>query len=81
MLETFRVILFFPDGYWMEEGRVPSLEEAVKLAHRITQRPAVALGIIARVIITDDDDYTCFEWVNGKGVTLPPPEELRDGGR
>jgi hypothetical protein len=79
MEETFRVVLFFPDGYWMEEANGLPAEQAVKLAHSITQRPAVALGIIARVIITDSDDILVFEWKFGQGVTFPPRAE--SGGR
>lgn len=45
---------------------------AVEKAKSLTTRPAVALGIIARVIITDGGDNCCFEWINGKGVTFPP---------
>jgi hypothetical protein len=79
--DTFRVVIYFPDGFWTEEGRDLSAEEAVKLAKRITQRPAVALGIIARVIITDPDDYCVFDWRNGQGVVFPPREVVNDGGR
>lgn len=71
-METFTVYLFFPNGDWNMEGNGLSAEDAIKLAKRITQRPAVLLGIIARVIVTDADDYTVFDWRNGKGVVFPP---------
>jgi hypothetical protein len=39
-------------------------------------------GIIRRIIITDEDDFTVFEWRYGEGVTYPLRNEcLRDGGR
>ena len=32
-------------------------------------------GSINRIIITDGDDYTVFEWKRGAGITWPLPEE------
>ena len=73
-MERFRVVIFFPGETWHEEGSNLTAEEAVTLSKRITQRPAAALGIIARIIITDADDYCVFEWKHGQGVTFPPRE-------
>jgi hypothetical protein len=79
MADTFRVVIFFPDEFWHEEANGLSAEEAIKLAYRITQRPAVALGIIARIIVTDPDDYCVFEWKHGQGVTFPTREQINEG--
>ena len=33
-------------------------------------------GEYARVIITDGNDFTNAEWINGEGLTYPTEEEL-----
>jgi hypothetical protein len=68
----FSVALFFPDSY-RYEARHLDAEAAVMLARNCTERPAALAGWIKRVIITDADDYTCFEWTFGQGVTFPRP--------
>ena len=69
----FSVWLFFPDppGGYFAEARWINAEEAVKLAKECTERPAAKLGMIAKIIITDAADCTCFEWLAGKGVVYP----------
>ena len=66
----FAVVWFDPDGYWTREAGGLDAETAVHLARDLTLRPAAELGMIARVIITDSDDCTCFEWRRGLGVTF-----------
>jgi hypothetical protein len=51
---------------------VVDAETAVTTAKRVTDSPAAQLGVVARVIITDGGDFTCFEWRAGEGVTFPP---------
>lgn len=60
-----------PDGYSHAERRFIDARTAVELAQSLTLRPAVRLGVIRRVIITDGGDFTVFEWQLGKGVTFP----------
>lgn len=72
MTNEFTVWIFFPDGTHIPEGEWLEAEEAARLAHDVTRRPAAKVGIISRVIITDGGDFTCFEWIHGKGVTFPP---------
>ncbi len=68
----FSVYWFDPEGLsYLEKGFLPA-RAAVELAKSLTTRPAVVLGIISRVIITDGGDHTVFEWKNGQGVTYPP---------
>jgi hypothetical protein len=56
--------------------------EAVEAVYHYTHNVAArALGITERVIITDGDDYCCFEWKRGEGITFPPEEELEDAAR
>jgi hypothetical protein len=43
----------------------------VRLAKVLSQWPAASgKNKIARIIITDDGDCTCFEWKAGEGVTF-----------
>jgi hypothetical protein len=70
--EEFSVWLFFPDdGYHCERALIGA-EAAVKLAAECSRRPAAIAGFIRRIIITDGDDFTCFEWIFGEGVVFPP---------
>jgi hypothetical protein len=70
----FSVFQFFPDGSYEALRRFVDAKTAVEIARSYTlpTRPAVVAGIIQRVIVTDGDDYCCFEWKNGEGVTFPP---------
>lgn len=79
MADEYSVCQFF-DGDWYEYVRRDvSLGEAVKVAHHYTRSVGARLGTTKRVIITDGDDYTVFEWKLGEGVTFPP--EARGLGR
>jgi hypothetical protein len=71
MPESFAVVLFFPDGSYVYERRGLDAESAVKLAKECSERPAATIGMIARIIITDDGDHTVFEWKYREGVTWP----------
>jgi hypothetical protein len=70
MNEMFDVWQWFPDGSHERVGQRLGPKEAVELAHSYTVRPAAKIGIIQRVTIVDSDDYTCFEWKYGEGVTF-----------
>jgi len=72
-MRQFSVWWFDPEGYSHPEKCFVDAETAVRTAWSLTERPAVKLGIIARVIITDGGDCTCFEWKHGIGVTYPQP--------
>lgn len=71
----FSVFQFFPDETYECVGVHMDAENAVKQAHSYTTRPAAMIGVIRRVIITDADDYCCFEWKYGEGVTFPKRED------
>jgi hypothetical protein len=67
----------FSVWWWDREGnqhcemRGATAENAVRSAHRLSEGPASkALGIVDRVIITDGEDFTNFEWIKGRGVTF-----------
>lgn len=73
MSEEFSVVLYFPTGDYLYERRNLDAETAVRLAKKCTQRPAAFAGLVPRIIITDGEDNTVFEWKHGEGVTFPPP--------
>ena len=78
MPELFDVWQFFPDDWHEKVGDHLPAKEAVELARSYTVRPAAVIGVIQRVIITDDGDNTVFEWQFGKGVTFPLSKDLPD---
>ena len=66
----FSVVQFFDDGGYEYIRRFVSANEAIEAARGYTTSVAANLGFVRRVIITDGDDYTNFEWVYGKGITF-----------
>jgi hypothetical protein len=71
MSHHYHVYQFFPDDTSERILSYATAEEAVVCAKSRTQYPAALIGIIRRIIITDDGDHTCFEWQHGRGVTFP----------
>jgi hypothetical protein len=53
------------DGYYHRIESFVAAERAVEAARHLTELSP------ARVIITDGDDYACFEWTRDAGVTFP----------
>lgn len=74
-MNEFSVWQFFEDGSQEKVRDHVSAEEAVTAARHYTDNLACKLGITRRVIITDGDDFTVFEWLHGKGVVFPTPEQ------
>jgi hypothetical protein len=72
MIGEYSVCQFFADGSYEYVRRDVGAEEAVKAARHYTDNVATKLGVVDRVIITDGDDFCCFEWKRGEGVTFPP---------
>lgn len=72
----FSVHLFYPDQSNECLLTTSDPEEAVLKARDYIFRPAAKIGFIARVIITDCDDHTLFDWKFGEGIVFPKPEEI-----
>lgn len=70
--ELFSVWQFLKGGRHECVGRGLGAKAAVETAKAYTERPAAQIGVIERIIITDDGDHTVFEWRFGPGVTFPP---------
>jgi hypothetical protein len=68
----FSVCQFFKGGSYEYVRRFVGPKEAVEAAHHYTHNVAAKIGVVERVIIVDGEDYTCFEWKSGEGVTFPP---------
>jgi hypothetical protein len=74
---AFSVCQFFADeSYEFVECWVDA-ERAVRLAKRLSESVGSRIGTTQRIIITDGDDFTVFEWKFGEGVTYPPATEPR----
>lgn len=73
----FSVCQFFENDTYEYVRRWVSAEEAVEASKFYTTNVAARMGITVRVIITDGDDFTNFEWKHGVGITYPPQEPSR----
>jgi hypothetical protein len=70
--DQFSVYQFLTNGECERVREFVSAKEAVEAAEHYTDSVAAKLGMVERVIITDGDDYCCFEWKRGEGRTFPP---------
>jgi hypothetical protein len=71
----FSVFQFFvADDQYEEVLQSVDAETAVLTAKRLTESVGGRLGTTRRVVITDGDDFICFEWQHGEGVVFPPRE-------
>ena len=68
----FSVYQFFANESWERVREGVSAKEAVEAAKHYCTSIGARLGTTRRVIITDAEDYTNFEWKYGEGVTYPP---------
>jgi len=70
----FSVYVFYRDGssHTEDEWRFLMPGPAMELFASLIKRPVTAIGWVERIIITDGGDFTCAEWVKGKGITFPP---------
>lgn len=74
MEELFNVCQFFADDTYEYVERRLTAEHAVERAKSCTETVGARVGTTTRVIITDADDLTVFEWRFGAGVIFPTPE-------
>jgi hypothetical protein len=71
----FSVWEHYPDGTHSAVARYIDAKDAVDIAHRTTQKPAVLLGVIVKVTITDGGDHCAFLWEHDKGIIYPTPAQ------
>lgn len=75
MDEKFYVYFIYPDGSNTRERSDLNAEDAVKFAMQATKRPAVLIGMLKEIMITDTGDCCVWHWKNGEGVVWPLPGE------
>lgn len=74
--EGFNVVIWYADDGYEYVRRNVSAEDAVTAARHYCSSPAAEIGLTKRVIITDGDDSTNFDWRYGEGVVFPKREDL-----
>ncbi len=73
--ERFSVYQFFAGDFNERIAHGIPIKDAMFLAGDYARRPAAKLGVIKKVMITDEGDHCVFLWENGIGVTWPTPAE------
>lgn len=73
--ERFSVCQFFADESYEYVRERVTADEAVETADHYIHSVGAQIGTTRRVIITDADDFTVFEWRYGEGVVFPTPEQ------
>jgi hypothetical protein len=74
--ETFSIVQFFQDGSYEKVADALPAEQAVKLLGQLSLSIGGKLGTTTRIIIVDQMDLTCAEWIFGRGLVFP----VLDGG-
>ncbi len=69
----FSVWQFFTGGSCSKEHQDASAWAAVAVANRLTQTLSAQSGSTCRIIITDAEDRTVWEWRHGEGFVLIAP--------
>lgn len=72
---TYSVYQFFADDTHEHVLDSASAVDAVNRATSLALSVGGQIGTTRRVIITDADDCTVFEWRHGEGVVFPPQSE------
>jgi hypothetical protein len=72
--EQFAVLLFFDDGKHRYACRFVSAQEACRVFGHCIHSMGARLGMTARVVIADRNDFILREWKFGQGLTFPPED-------
>jgi uncharacterized protein with NRDE domain len=80
--ELFDVVQFFVDDQYEYVRRRVPVKAAIHAAYHYTHNVAAMAGLTSRVVIVDENNFTIFEWIIGKGVVFPiplnePPKDYR----
>lgn len=68
----YRVYQFFVGGQCEPAGDEMEPKAAVKHAMLLTHTLGARIGSTCRIIITDRDQKTVWEWRYGEGIIFPP---------
>lgn len=69
--ELFNVVQFFPDDTYEYVRRNVTAQEATEAFKHYCTSVGARVGTTTRVIITDQGDSCCAEWIHGQGVVFP----------
>jgi hypothetical protein len=69
---SYAVYQFLLDGSREQIGEGLEGKAAIERAADFVSRPAATMGIITRVIVTNESDQIAFEWQHGRGIVFPP---------
>jgi hypothetical protein len=73
----FNVVIWFDDGFYEYFVRDVPAQEAVLAAKRCIDGVLGRTGLVVKVQITDQGDYTNFLWERDKGIVYPTQTEGR----
>lgn len=76
--ELFNVVQYFENDSYEYVRRNVTAEEAGEAFTHYTSSVAVKLGIVKKVVITDQGDEINAEWVYGKGLVFPTKEMIEE---
>jgi len=76
--ERYNVVMW-KDGYYEYFLRNVSAERAMKAAGRCIVNLGHR-GLVDKVAVTDEDDYTNFQWERDRGIVFPTRDLLRSKG-
>lgn len=74
--KEFSVYQWFMDGSYESVTRFVAVNDAFRVAVALSNSVGGRIGTTVRVIITDGGDCIVWEWMFGKGLVFPPPEEV-----
>jgi hypothetical protein len=69
--ERYNVVILDPDGFSEYYLRDVGARQAVEAAKRIVDGLPVKHGVVARVMITDEEDFCNFLWERDRGIVYP----------
>lgn len=71
MTDRYNVVIFDAAGFSEYYLRDVGARQAVEAAKRIVHGLPVKHGVVARVMITDEDDFCNFLWERDRGIVYP----------
>lgn|SRR5262245_36106693 len=74
MSERYNVVQFFDNDTHEYVRRRVGAEDAMRATGHYTHSVAARIGMVRRVIITDDGDNTVWDWRFGDGIVFDSEE-------
>lgn len=82
-MNEFSVYQWFSNGSREDVLSFVDMEKAIQTATNLASSVGARIGTTQRVIVTDGDDYCCWEWKRDEGIIFPleVAGRLKDGVR